>query len=164
MDGDSSNWTPNYGFLHALFQRGRPWGEPGHLVLALSVVGKDADVRGLAIDALIEGIENRIFDPAVFAMVMTRLCEGEWVKYNRLSENLLHVAQVSPVHARAIDAALQAWLPDFDLAQRNGHHVLQLLVETQAMSGAPVSPSTRTALTSLTGKTKAASLAKQILG
>jgi len=32
MDEDSSNWTPNYGFLHALFQRGRPWGEPGHLV------------------------------------------------------------------------------------------------------------------------------------
>jgi len=164
MDEDSSNWTPNYGFLHALFQRGRPWGEPGHLVLALSLVGKDADVRGLAIDALIEGIENRIFDPVIFAIVMTRLCEGEWVKYNRLGENLLQVAQVSPAHARAIDAALQAWLPDFDLTQRNGHHVLQVLVETQAISGAPISPSTRTVLTSLTGKTKAASLAKQVLG
>jgi hypothetical protein len=164
MDEDSSNWTPNYGFLHALFQRGRPWGEPGHLVLALSLVGKDADVRGLAIDALIEGIENRIFDPVIFAIVMTRLCEGEWVKYNRLGENLLQVAQVSPAHARAIDAALQAWLPDFDLTQRNGHHVLQVLVETQAISGASISLSTRTVLTSLTGKTKAASLAKQVLG
>jgi len=128
------------------------------------LVGKDADVRGLAIDALIEGIENRIFDPAIFAIVMTRLCEGEWVKYNRLGENLLQVAQVSPIHARAIDAALQAWLPSFDLAQRNGHHVLQVFVETQAISNSPISPSTRTALTSLTGKTKSASLAKQILG
>lgn len=38
---------------------------------------------------------------------------------------------------------------------RNGHHVLQVLVETQAISGAPILLSTRTALTSLAGKTKA---------
>jgi hypothetical protein len=163
IEEDSSNSTPNHGFLSSLFQRGRSWGNPGHLVLALSLVGKDADVRNLAIDALIEGVETRLFVPDTFANVMVRLCEGEWVKYNRLAENLLKISKVSQLHASAIDAALQAWLPHFDFAQRNAHNILQVLVETQAISGAPISASTRKVLTSLKGKNKVTALAKQIL-
>jgi hypothetical protein len=164
LEEGSSNSTPNHGLLSSLFQVGRSWGEPGHLVLALSLVGKDSDVRSLAIDALIEGVRNRVFVPDTFANVMVRLCEGEWVKHNRLAESLLKVAKVSELHASAIDAALQAWLPRFDFAQRDGHNVLQVLVETQAISGAPISPSTRAALASFVGKNKGAALAKQILG
>jgi hypothetical protein len=163
LEEDSSNSTPNHGFLSCLFQRGRSWGEPGHLLLALSLVGKDGDVRSLAIDALIEGVESRLFAPDTFADVLVRLCEGEWVKYNRLAENLLKVAKVSELHACAIDAALQAWLPHFDLDQRNAHYLLQVLVETQAISGVPISPPTRKALASLKGKNKGTALAKQIL-
>lgn len=163
MDEGSSSESPNYGLLSSCFQKGRIWGEPGHLVLALSLVGKDADVCGLANDALIEGIEGRLFDPDIFASVMYRLCLGEWVKYNRLAENLLKISKVSQLHACAIDAALQAWLPRFDLAQRNAHYVLQVLVETQAISGAPLLASTRNALVSLKGKNKGTALAKQIL-
>jgi hypothetical protein len=163
IEEDSSNSTPNHGLLSSLFQKGRLWGEPGHLVLALSIIGKDSDVRTLAIDALIEGVESRLFDPDTFASVMVRLCEGEWVKYNRLAENLLKVAKVSELHAGALDAALQAWLPHFDLAQRNAHYVLQVLVETQAISGAPILASTREILTSLKGKNKGTALAKLIL-
>ncbi len=163
IEEDSSNSTANHGLLNCLFQKGRSWGEPGHLVLALSIVGKDSDVRSLAIDALIEGIENRLFDPDTFANVLVRLCEGEWVKFNRLAENLLKIAKVSELHASAIDAALQAWLPRFDFTQRNAHHVLQVLVETQAISGAPILASTREVLTALKGKDKGTALAKQIL-
>jgi hypothetical protein len=163
IEEDSSNATANHGLLNCLFQRGRSWGEPGHLVLTLSIVGKDSDVRSLAIDALIEGVENHLFDPDTFAKVLVRLCEGEWVKYNRLAESLLRVAKVSELHASAIDAALQAWLPHFDFAQRNAHYVLQVLVETQAISGAPISASNRKVLTSLKGKNKGTALAKLIL-
>jgi hypothetical protein len=133
------------------------------LVLALSIVGKDSDVRSLAIDALVEGVEARLFAPDTFANVLVRLCGGEWVKYNRLAESLLKVASVSELHASAIDAALQDWLPHFDFAQRNAHYVLQVLVETQAISGAPISAATRRVLTSLKGKNKGTALAKQIL-
>jgi hypothetical protein len=63
-----------------------------------------------------------------------------------------------------MDVALQAWLPHFDFAQRNAHYVLQVLVETQAISGAPILASTREVLTALKGKNKGTALAKQILG
>ena len=164
IEEDSTNSTPNHGLLNCLFQRGRSWGEAGHLVLALSIIGKDSDVRSLAIDALIEGVETRLFVPETFANVLVRLCEGEWVKYNRLAESLLKVASVSELHASAMDVALQAWLPHFDFAQRNAHYVLQVLVETQAISGAPILASTREVLTALKGKNKGTALAKQILG
>jgi hypothetical protein len=163
IEEDSTNSTPNHGLLTCLFQKGRSWGEAGHLVLALSIVGKDSDVRSLAIDALVEGVEARLFAPDTFANVLVRLCGGEWVKYNRLAESLLKVASVSELHASAIDAALQDWLPHFDFAQRNAHYVLQVLVETQAISGAPISAATRKVLTSLKGKNKGTALAKQIL-
>ena len=118
MDDESINLAPWFGFLQSLFQKNRPWGEAGHLLLCLGLVGKDADVKGLAVDALIEGIEGRVFDPRAFVEVMTRLCEGQWVKLNRLSEGLLQVAQVSALHARVVSEALQAWLPLLDLKQR----------------------------------------------
>jgi hypothetical protein len=102
IDENSSNWTPGFGFLHSLFQKNRPWGEVGHLLLCLGLIGKDADVKGLAVDALIEGIEGRVFDPRLFAEVMARLGEGKWGKLNRLGEGLMLVVQVSTLHAGVV--------------------------------------------------------------
>ncbi|KLI62992.1 DUF6493 family protein [Aurantiacibacter marinus] len=163
VDDNASNWTPAHGFFKALFVRGRPWGEAGHLLLALGLVGKDADAKGLAVDALIEGIETRQFNPALFADVMARVSAGEWVKYNRLGESLKQVVQVSPVHANAIGAALLHWLPKFDLGQRNAFHVLEALVEAQAIAPQSLGLEARTAFGQLSGKTKAAKLAQQML-
>src|SRR5207248_9813408 len=93
MDGNSSNWTPGFGYFQALFQHNRPWREAGHLLLCLGLVGKDADAKGLAVDAMIEGIEMRRFDPALFASTMAGLAEGEWIKFNRLGDALMLVVQ-----------------------------------------------------------------------
>ena len=164
VDENASNWTPAHGFFKTLFVRGRPWGEAGHLLLALGLVGKDSDAKGLAVDALIEGIEARLFDPVMFADVVARVAAGEWLKFNRLGENLKLVVQVSPVHASAIGTALQNWLPQFDLGQRNAFHVLEALVEAQAIAPQPLLQEARTALGQLSGKSKTAKLAQQILG
>jgi len=163
MDENASNWTPSHGFFNALFVRGRSWGEAGHLLLVLGLIGKDADAKGLANDALIEGIETRQFDPALFADVMARITAGEWVKYNRLGESLKQVVQVSSLHAAAIGEALQRWLPHFDLKQRNAFHILEAFGEAQAMVPLPLSDDVRQTLGALSGSSKSARLAKQLL-
>lgn len=89
-----------------MFQPERPWGEIGHLLLCIGLIGKDADARGLAVDALIEGINARLFDPALFAATIVQLARGEWVKSNRLGEALILVVPLSPLHAAVVSDAL----------------------------------------------------------
>lgn len=163
IDENSSNWMPGFGFLHSLFQKNRPWGEVGHLLLCLGLIGKDADVKGLAVDALIEGIEGRVFDPRLFAEVMARLGEGKWGKLNRLGEGLLQVVQVSTLHAEVVCEALEAWLPRLDFEERSAIHVLQVLLEARALTGRPLAASAQAALREVGGSGKAARLAKDLL-
>ena len=58
IDDPSIHLAPWFGFLQSLFQKNRPWGEAAHLLLCLGLVGRDADVKGLAVDALIEGLHE----------------------------------------------------------------------------------------------------------
>jgi hypothetical protein len=162
IDENSSGWEPGHGFLHGLFQRNRPWGEAGHLILAIGLVGKDADVRGLAIDALIEGIGGRLFDPDLFAGVVARLCDGEWVKLNRLSDALMQAAQTSSTHAQVIGRSLRKLVPGFDFKRQNAANLLEVLVEAQAATGDPLDRTTLDALASIGGSGKAAKLARQL--
>ena len=163
MDEDASSWEPRHGHFHALFQRNRPWLEPGHLLLAIGLSAKDADVRGLAVDALIEGIGERRFDPERFASVMARLVEGEWIKLGRLGDALMQAVPVSDLHATVIGDALLQWLPRLDFKQKNSFRLLEVLVETQAIAGRPLDEPARAALMSCTGSGKAAKLARQLL-
>jgi len=163
MDEDSSSWTPGIGYLQGLFQKNRPWLEPGHLLLCIGLAGKDADVKGLAVDALIEGIDGRLFDPALFARTLARLCQGEWVKFNRVGDGLMQVVQVSNLHAAIVSETLQACIPHLDLQQKNAFRLLEVLVEAQAVVDLPLEGATRDALRNLKGSGKAAKLAKQLL-
>ena len=163
MDDESHGLAPWFGFLQSLFQKNRPWGEAGHLLLCLGLVGRNADVKGLAVDALIDGIDGRLFDPRAFVEVMTRLCAGQWVKLNRLAEGLLRVAQVSALHARVVSEALQTWLPLLDLQDRGAFHLLEVLVEIQAVTRRPLAEPAQAALRSVRGSGKTAKLAKDLL-
>jgi hypothetical protein len=162
-DENSSSWSPSHGYFQPLFQRGRPWREPGHLLLCIGLVAKDADARGLAIDALIEGVDKRLFDPQLFAVTIARLAEGEWVKLNRVADGLKPVVEASTLHASVVSEALQHWLPQLDLHQKNAFQILEVLVEAQAMTGRPLDDAARSALCRATGNGKAARLAKQLI-
>lgn len=162
IDMDSSNWEPCHGFFHGLFERRRPWQEPAHLLLCTGLAGKNADTRGLAIDALIEGIEYGHADVKLLADILTRLSDGGWLKLNRLSENLLQVAQVSGVHAWAMSELIQGWCLHSSLQQNNIARMLEVLLEVQAMIKQPLHDNCLSALAALTGSSKAAKLAKQL--
>ncbi|WP_420136755.1 DUF6493 family protein [Sphingomonas sp.] len=75
VNDNSPGWELGSGYLQPLFQRGRPWGELGHLLLCIGLNSRDADTRGLAVDAAIDGIDARLFDPAMFASILVRLAE-----------------------------------------------------------------------------------------
>lgn len=163
VDDAGSTWAPNYGAFQGLFQRNRPWREQGHLLLCLGLVGRDADSKGLAVDALIEGIEGKLFDPARFAAVMTSLAEGGWLKFNRLGDGMALAVAVSPRHAAVVSEALQRWLPTLDLQQSGAFRILEVLAEAQAITGAPIDAGSKAALRKVTGAGKAVQLARVLL-
>ncbi len=163
MDENSSSWGPHFGHFQALFQRNRPWLEPGHLLLGLGLVAKDADSKGLAVDALVEGIDGGLFDPEVFADVMTRLAQGEWMKLNRLADGLKLVMQVSPLHAFVVSEFLQKWLPTLDLQHNNAFRLLEVLVEAQAVTKQSLSDQAQDVLRKIGGAGKATKIARQLL-
>lgn len=163
IDDNSSNWTPGFGHLSGLFHKRRPWDEMGHLVLCLGLVGKDADCRGLAIDALIEGVDSGQLVPDQFAGVLANLARGEWLKLNRLGDNLMQVIQTSPLHAWVISDSLQQWLRDTDLKQRNLYRILEVLLEAHAILNRNLDQDVRSRLKTIKGSSKAAETAKKLL-
>jgi hypothetical protein len=163
IDKGSSSWNVSHGYFHALFQRGRPWREPGHLLLSLGLVSKDADARGLALDAFVEGIEWRLFDPEIFASTIARLAEGEWIKFNRLADALTPIIQVSQRHASVLSDALQLMLTRIDLQRKNGFRLAELLLEAQAVTGRPLADATRHVLAAIGGSGKIAKIARQLV-
>lgn len=161
-DSDSSGWEPSQGFFQVLFRPALPWREPEHLLACIGLIGKDADARGLSVDAVIEAIDARLFDPALFADVLARVAEPGWIKLNRLADALMQIAQASPLHAAVVDETLQHALPRLDLGQTNAHRLLETLAETRALTGRPITAPVREALSKVAGSGKAARLARQL--
>ncbi len=163
IDMDGSNWEPGFGFLYGLFQKNRPWREAGHLLVCIGLVGKDADARGLAIDALIAGVENGCTDIELLSETLVRLSNGEWLKLNRLGDNLLQVSQVSLLHAWVISELIQRWLLGVDIKQRYLFRMLEVLREAQFTIRLPLHLKTNEILKKFSGSTKAAKVARELL-
>jgi hypothetical protein len=104
-----------------------------------------------------------MFDPSLFASVIARLAEGEWVKFNRLGDALMPALQVSGLHAAVVSQALQLWLPLLDLQQKNAFRLLEVLVEAQALTQRPLSADARDALARIAGGGKSAKIVRQLL-
>jgi len=164
IDEDSSGWEPNYGFLEGLFQKNRPWFESGHLHLCIALAGKDADVRGLAIDAMIEGIEKGLLDIDICAGVLVKLSEGGWLKLNRLGDNLMTVSETSNLHAWVVSDLIQKWIQKTDLKQRFIFRMFEVLLEALSILELSPAAETKTALQTIKGSSKAAKTAKALIG
>jgi hypothetical protein len=163
LDADASNLEPSAGYLECLFQKNRAWGEMGHLALLFGLAGKDADARGLAIDALVQGIEGSQFDPALFAPVLVKFAQSGWMKPARVAQSLQQAARVSPWHALAISEALQRALPGLDMRAPNMFAIVELLLECQLTIGRPLKTDAAAALGELNGEGKLVKAARQLL-
>lgn len=163
MDADSSTFEPSAGFMNCFFQKNRPWGEMGHLALMLGLSGKDADVSGLAIDALIEGIESGQFDPDVLGAALAKFAQGGWMKPGRIGLALQRAARVSPLHAWAVGEAIQCGLSGLDLRAPNMFALVELLLECQLTVRQPVTAAAAVVLKEARGDGKMAKAARRLL-
>lgn len=163
LDADGSNLEPGAGYLECLFQKNRAWGEMGHLALLLGLAGKDADACGLAIDALVQGIENEQFDPVLFGSVLAKFAESGWLKPARVAQSLRQATRVSALHALAISDAIQNALPGLDMRASNMFSIVELLLECRITLQRPLDAEASALLGELKGEGKLVKAARQLL-
>lgn len=94
---------------------------------------------------------------------LVNLSDGEWLKLNRLGDNLLQVSQVSTLHAWVILDVIQRWLLKVDIKQRYLFRMLEVLREAQFTIRQPLKRQTNEKLKEFTGSAKAAKVARELL-
>jgi len=163
IDDKANSFQQVHGAFNALFQKNRPWGDTGHLILALGLLGRDADAQGLSLDALIEGPESGQLDPYLLADTFTKLSNANWVKLSRPKPNLEQAAQTSGLHAYIISEILSRWLPNVDRKRRGLSDCLECLLHSASLAGVGLSDEVRQYLRGFSGSSKAAKVAKTLL-
>ena len=161
-DQTASSWSTGHGYLGALFQRNRPWGKTGHLLIARGLATKNADIRGYIIDAMIEAIECGQFDPNRVALILQKMIRDGDVKLGRVADGLSRVAEVSPLHASLISMSLNQCVPHLDKKTHALSAMMELWLETLASSGRTANDKDLTWLASFKGGSKSAKAAKKI--
>lgn len=163
INDPSSTLDPNFAYLSPLFEPDRPLTEIATLALCVGLVGRDADVKASAIDALTEAIQDGRAHCNALADVLVRLAEGGWLKLNRLADALGEVARLSAMHGHVVACVLERWLAARARLPRDTHHVLTLLVDLLSRFGLGLGEEARGALEGLKGSGKTAKLAGKLL-
>ena len=138
------------------------------MLVAVSLLAKDAGLKGYAADALIVLIEDGRCAGDELGGVFRRLLISDAVKCNRLAEQLGEVARVSPLHVHVCSRLVQtmfgevASLPN-GVLPNDVHHLLGPLHEWLVELDEPLHEATREVLARVTGSSKTAKLAKSLL-
>jgi len=163
IDDPSSTMEPNFAFLSPIFEPDRPLTAMACLALCVGLVGRDADARTSAIDALAEAIQDGRAYYNDLADILIKLSEGGWLKLNRLADALGEVARLSAMHGHVVACILERWLARQTGPHRDTHHVLTLLLELLSRFGLPLADEARGVLENLKGSSKTAKLARKLL-
>lgn len=163
IDASSSSSHADFAHLDTLFVPHWPWSEMGQFMLGLALISKNADVKGLAVDAFIEGIEDGRAHPWLLADVLSRLAAGQGIKMNRLTPALEEVARVSTQHRAMVAEIIQAFLTEVTTWPRNTHLLLELLLVSLTELGWALREPMRAVLRPLKGTQKSAKLSRRLL-
>jgi hypothetical protein len=163
IDMGAASSEPTYVQLESLFELDRPWGELAMLVLWLALVGRDADARGLATDALIEGAADGRAQAGPLGDVLLRLAEGGWLKLARLAESLAPVARASAAHGRLVAELMERVLAREASLPKSVTTNLELLLEILSRLERSVRDPLRPLLERVRGQSRTATLAKALL-
>jgi hypothetical protein len=167
LDWSSAYWA-NKTHLQPLLDPDTPLDELGMLVLCLGLAAKEPGEHMLAADALAAAIRDGRVDGQRLAQTLATLLTTVGIKPGRWSKVFGDVARISPLHAHVVRLTLENTLAAAGKSLKDPpkdvHHLLELLLELLAETGASVAnPSTRDALTQITGSGKAAKAAKALL-
>lgn len=158
----SKNW-PEYAYLTPLLGPERPITLPAALLVCLGLVTPQGDLSRTAIDVLVESISDGRAHPDTFAAPLIRLTETKWFQPGRLAGYLGEVARVSPLHAWVVAGILGHLAASWQEVPKNGHHILELLLELLARLGQALAPDASAALGGMKCSGKSAKLVKQLL-
>jgi hypothetical protein len=164
IDWWEAEWR-NRVFLEALLEPDTDLGEPGRRLLGLGLGAKEPGEAGVAVDALIRGIEDGRLSAESLGTALTELAATGLIKPPRWARTLAEGARASALHSAVARGALERLLsaaPDWRPADLGA--VLELLLELCAQAGAGVTdPAARAYLAAQTGGGKAAKLAATLL-
>jgi len=163
IDMGSSVDEPYFAFLEMLFEPDRPLSEMAVLMLLVALAGKDADVKGHAVDAMAETIQDGRTEPAEFSRVFVKLQKGGWLKLNRITDALTEISRFSDLHTYVVAGILRGWLEKQTELPRDGHYVLSLLSELLNQLGWALTDEQQLPLKEIKGSSKTAKLAKSLL-
>jgi hypothetical protein len=164
LDWWEADWAKRT-YLEPLLDPDVPLKPMALLLLALGLAAKEPGESGLAADALIHTIEDGRLDPDGLGEVMASLLSSGIVKAARWAKTLGDAARMSPLHARAVAAAIERALqakpakPTRDLVA-----LLELLLELLMANGQALTPGpTREYLAGLDVSGKTAKLVTSLL-
>lgn len=162
IDAHGSAYEPNHPYLSPLFDVDRPMDELACLLLAVGLLGRDQDVRGLAIDAAVESIQDGRLHPRIFGATLATLSVPGWLKLNRLCGNLEEIARLGPLHAWVVCDSLQLLLAAYDELPRDAHHLLALVEKLLTELGGELQVPAKQRLSAFTGGGKTGKLARSL--
>ena len=162
IDHGACAWDSKTTYFDRLFDPDQLYGKPARYLILSSLMAKDGDVRGLAIDALIDAISDGRVTGQQMGKDLRDFFKHKVVKANRFAEGLVAVSRQSVLHIYVCSEILQAALAEQRLPQ-GVHHLLQCLLEWLIELKAPISVGVRETLSEVEGNSKTAKLAKKLL-
>jgi hypothetical protein len=162
LDDHASNWHPKAAYLEPLFDPDTLFSEMAQLLLAVSLISRDADVRGLAIDALEQVIKDGRCTGPEFGHLVGRLMATGFVRRNRLAATLEAVAKSSPWHAHVCAQIVQTALIQAPFTA-DLHFLLSALQEWLSELGEPLGKEVTTVLGEMKAGGKSAKLIKTLM-
>jgi hypothetical protein len=163
LDGAASTWDSKVAYFDRLFDPDQLFSKPARYLVLASLMAKDGDVRGLAIDALIDAISDGRVTGQHLGKDLREFFKHKVVKANRFAEGLVAVSRQSVLHTYVCSEILQVALAEQRRLPQNAHHILQCLLEWLIELKAPVSEGVRETLSQVDGISKTAKLAKRLL-
>lgn len=156
MDSTASTLTP-------LLWPELAWTELARQTIWLAVMCKSSDASAVGKDALIEGLLDGRAQPGELARSLVRLLANKWLKLNRLADSLAEVARVSLWATLAVNQIVEAVVQSWKEVPRDGHLLLNILLEGLAQLQSAPSQATIDVLNKLKPTGKAAKLAQSLM-
>jgi hypothetical protein len=162
LDDKSSVLDPVAGILSPLKAVDRGWTEMARTALWLGLLGRDDQARGLALDALIEGITDGRADARALGETFAQIASGGWLKIRRLIGSLRDAARTSILAERVVAGILDHFIASWHSYPRDANQVLNLQLELLKNLDQGLSPAARTVLFNLEAEGTTAKLARQL--
>jgi Family of unknown function (DUF6493) len=112
-----------------------PLGREAWLAAAACLVAKPPELPRVAVDLLVQSIEDGRYDAVALGEATAWLLDEDFAKANRLEAPLRDIARVSPLHAAQVVRLVEGVLAHLETRPHGLHAVLEVAVESSTATG-----------------------------